>query len=632
MDKIWKHISDKTQIDISIGDKDISSFGIESIEIEKEINRISRATVVVFDGVLEAGKAQYSNSDSPDFDPGQTIEIKAGYREGGKPEVIFKGIIIEHAIQKSNNRYGVRLIIKCKHEAYKMTIGRKVRYFDEKKKDSEVFEIITKDYKPLKSKVEATTYQHPKLVQYNCTDWDFILSRADVCGLVVIADDKELNIGKPKVKEAAKYEADGADFFDFSARLNGEHHHLKGFSGQVWDSTKEWKEKPEDGVLKKEGKANKDIKEQKLSEIKKQKEPILLPNVIPLAQEEVQSWADAALFKTQMSQIRGFATFYGTPINLGDVIELKGVGEKFSKEVYVTHVTHRIKNAEWKTTIKFGLSPEWYHESHSNNMNTPRAAGLLPPIFGIQLGVVTKLEGDPDGQSRIQVILPFTGTKDAKMELWARCIQPYASGEFGFFFMPEIGDEVLIGFLNDDPRFPIVLGSLYGKGQNKIPKGMEMKDANNNKVIMTRSGMKIEFFEKFEKGRKKDEKTEVEKKITIETSKGSSKGHRIMISEDAKGKKGSVKIENINDKVKNFILLDEKGITISSKEGKDITIEAKGNLNLKGKDINIEASGNLNLKAKETKNDAKLSVTKASSFKAGSFSGNVDITGKVDIK
>lgn len=627
MDKIWKHISDKTQIEVSIGGKDISSFGVESIEIEKEINRISRAIITIYDGEMVSGKVKYPLGDSKDFNPGQTIEIKAGYREGGKPKVIFKGVVVEQMIRKSNNHYGVRLILKCKHEAYQMTIGRKVRYFDENKKDSEVFETIIKDYKSLKPKIEATTYKHPKLVQYNCTDWDFILSRADVLGLVVITEDEEINVGKPNVKASGKYEIDGNDFFDFSACLSGVNYHLKGFIGQAWDSTQEWKEKPYDSVLEKKGKENTDIETSKLSEIKKQETPILLPTANPLAQEEIQGWADAALQKTQMAQLQGHATFYGTPISLGDVVKFTGVGEKFSKEIYVTRVRHHIKNAEWKTTIKFGLTPKWHHESYPN-INTPKAGGLLPPINGIQLGVVTKLEGDPDGQSRIQIVLPFTGTEEAKTELWARLIQPYASGEFGFFFIPEIGDEVLVGFLNDDPRFPIVLGSLYSKSQNKIPKDMEIKDANNNKVLMTRSGMKMAFFEKFEKGRTKDEKAEVEKQITIETSKG----HTITIAEDEKGKKGSIKIENKNEKVTNMILLDENGITISSKEGKDITIEAKENLVLKGKDITVEAENTVTIKAKETVNDAKLTVKDSSKLKASSFNGNVEIKGKVDIK
>lgn len=632
MDKIWEHVSDKTQIDITVGSTDVSSFDVESIEIEKEINRIPRATIVMYDGDITNGNIEYSHSDSTDFDPGKTIEIKGGYREGGKPKLIFKGIITEHSIQKSRHRYGVRLIIKCKHEAYKMAIGRKVRYFEENKKDSEVFgTIISDNYSPLKSTVEATTYQHSKLVQYNSTDWDFILSRADVCGFVVIAGDEEITIGKPKVSETAKYEVDGGDVLDFSARLNGENHHLKGFSGQIWDSTKEWTEKPYDSTLEKTGEKNSDIKEEKLSEIKKQDTPILLPNTSLLVQEEIQGWADAALLKTQMAQLRGTATFYGTPIALGDVIKLSGVGKKFNKEVYVTQVIHRIKNAEWKTSVKFGLSSEWYHESRPN-INTPKAAGLLPPINGIQLGVVTKLEGDPDGQSRIQVVLPFTGTEETKMELWARFVQPYASGESGFFFIPEIGDEVLIGFLNDDPRFPIVLGSLYSKSQNKVPTDMELADANTNKIIKTRGGMKIAFFENFAEGRTKDEDTEVEKKITIETSGDESKGHRIILTEEADGKKGTIKIENKNEEVTNFILLDENGISISSSEGKDIIIEAKENLTLKGKEITIEAEDNINLKATETINDAKLTVKDASEFKAGTFNGNVEITGKVDIK
>ncbi len=88
-------------------------------------------------------------------------------------------------------------MVECRDEAMKMTIAPKSRYFTEKK-DSEIFEEIISGYS-LTGDVEATTLQHKELVQYNSTDWDFMLCRADVTGKFVIADDGKITVKKPEV-------------------------------------------------------------------------------------------------------------------------------------------------------------------------------------------------------------------------------------------------------------------------------------------------------------------------------------------------------------------------------------------------------------------------------------------------
>ena len=68
-------------------------------------------------------------------------------------------------------------------------------------------------------------------------------------------------------------------------------------------------------------------------------------------------------------------------------------------------------------------------------------------------------EGDPDGEDRIQVRLPLVDP--AADGIWARWVSPDAGNQRGIYWRPEIGDELLVGFLNDDPRDPVVLGMLH---------------------------------------------------------------------------------------------------------------------------------------------------------------------------
>jgi uncharacterized protein involved in type VI secretion and phage assembly len=111
------------------------------------------------------------------------------------------------------------------------------------------------------------------------------------------------------------------------------------------------------------------------------------------------------------------------------------------------------------------------------------AAGL-----GVHLALVTDLN-DPSGASRVKVKL--TAIADAAQqdgELWARVCTLFAGNNRGAFWMPDVGDEVLVAFVMGDARQPIVLGGLWN-GSSTAP---ERLDANNNlKVVRSRNGNRI---------------------------------------------------------------------------------------------------------------------------------------------
>ncbi len=125
-----------------------------------------------------------------------------------------------------------------------------------------------------------------------------------------------------------------------------------------------------------------------------------------------------------------------------------------------------------------------------------------------------------------------------------------------------IGDEVIVGFVNDDPRAPIVLGALHSGAK---PSPIEPSDDNHEKGIVTRSGMKLLFNDDLNQ-------------IDIETPNGNT----IKISDDS----GSLEIKDENG---NAIELNSDGITMSS--AKDITLNAaSGDITIEGININLKAS------------------------------------------
>ena len=264
-----------------------------------------------------------------------------------------------------------------------------------------------------------------------------------------------------------------------------------------------------------------------------------------MVKEELKAWADACLLKSRLAKNCGRLKFKGfAKIKPGDVVKLEGLGKRFNGKVYVTGIRHEVVNGNWYTHAQFGLPNDWYYHQHDDVVDMP-AAGLVPAISGLQIGKVVKLEKDPDGEDRIQVKLPIIDPK-AK-GVWARMASLDAGKERGYFFRPEIDDEVIVGFVNGDPRDPVVLGMLHS---SKLPAPIQAKDVNHEKGLVTRSKMRVWF---------DDEK----KIMTLDTPAG----NKIEISEDGK----SITLEDQN---KNKIVMDDKGIEINSP--KDIKIIAKG--------------------------------------------------------
>lgn len=69
---------------------------------------------------------------------------------------------------------------------------------------------------------------------------------------------------------------------------------------------------------------------------------------------------------------------------------------------------------------------------------------------------------DPEGLSRVQIrLLAYDGVEGQDGPIWARVAVPFAGGDRGAFFIPDVGDEVLVTFVNGDARQPIVTGSLW---------------------------------------------------------------------------------------------------------------------------------------------------------------------------
>ena len=525
---------------------------VQSIVVQHEINKISSARISILDGdpTLEDFKVANQNL----FVPGNKIEIFVGYHSEEKS--LFKGLIITHRLRvRSNNS---EMIVDCKDEAVKLTAGRKNKYFIDKTDSSIIQEIINEYHLP--NTITTTSVQHKALVQFDCTDWDFIITRLEANGYICLTEANGIISKKPSLEEDPILDLlYGATILEFDSEMDARNQ-IEGVSAYSWDYSNQQLlnvSAAEPGTEE-----NGNISSADLSKVIGLSS-YDLKHTGQIPQEELQAWADAQLLKNRLSKIKGRVKFQGVAaVKPATVINLAGLGNRINGKVFVTGVSHQVANGDWLTDAQFGLSPEWFAVEVA--VNTPKASGMLPAVNGLQIGVVTQLENDPDGEDRIQVRLPIINAEAQGM--WARVASLDAGKNRGFFFRPEIGDEVIVGFLNDDPRNPVVLGML---NSSINPAPLQAEDANNIKAYVSRSELKLTF---------DDDK----KSIMLETP-----GGRNIFMDDKS------KVIQLKDGNGNEIIMDDNGITLKS--SKKINLKTNDDISLEGK--NISSKANMNFKA-----------------------------------
>lgn len=532
------------------GEELSKAFPVLSMTVSMEANRIPWAQLVISDG--EAATRDFVLSNEDKLIPGKEIDIQVGYHSSDVS--IFKGIVIKHSLKVRGGKS--LLVVECRDKAVKMTIGRKSAYYYDSK-DSDIFEQLLGNYS-LDKDVEATNYSHKELVQYNSSDWDFIVSRAQANGKLCFVKDGKVSIKAPNAsQDEVETVTFGASMLDFDAEIDARNQLKKAasFSWNPSDQELQDVEGSDPGLT-----TNGNLSSSDLADVVGL-ESYELRHGGNLSSELLQGWADATLLFHQLSKVRGRVKFQGIPRVLPDtMIKLEGVGDRFNGKVYVTGVLHSITEGNWTSDVQFGLNPEWFSETY--DIHTKPASGLLPAIKGLHIGVVTQLEEDPDGEDRILVKVPIINNEEKG--IWCRVSSLDAGENRGAFFRPELEDEVVVGFINEDPNYAVVLGMLHSSAK---PAPITAADDNHEKGFVTRSEMKVIF---------NDDK----KSIVIETPAGK----KISVDEDA----GVISLEDENN---NVITMDSNGISMES--AGEIKIKATKDLSLEGMNVNIKASAQL---------------------------------------
>jgi len=502
-----------------------------SASVASSANRIASARLVYVDGSAAAGDFRLSNTVL--FAPGAAVEVLAG---NGRASVsVFKGVVVRQTL-KVREHSGSQLIVECRHAAMRLSLKRRsANHFGQT--DGDVIEGMFGDA-GLAVDVETTAVTHPQLVQHDVSDWDFIVARALANGRLVLTRGADVVVRAPAVYgPTAATLRFGATILEFDAEIDARAQ-ARAVQTVSWSSADQALhaldgEAPAftapgnldgDGLADAAGSVSVELAHAAMDDA------------------QATALASARRMIDRVNQVSGRAKCVGIgTVQCGDTVTLAGVGERFSGDVLVTGVRHEMDTVQgWNTHLQFGGVDA--DDALRQRLAAPRASALLAPVSGLQVGVVTDNE-DPTGEFRVRVRLPLVNGSDDG--LWARVSTLDAGSNRGFMIRPEVGDEVVLGFLDNDPREPVVLGMLHSSA-HAAP--IAPSNANNEKAFVSRSGMRLHF---------DDDK----KILTLSTPAG----HTVALDEDAQ----TIRLQ---DQHGNRIEMGPDGITIKSQ--KAVAIES----------------------------------------------------------
>jgi type VI secretion system secreted protein VgrG len=468
--------------------------------------------------------------------------------EGSEPGLFFKGIIHSVKAVKSDLSNEDQIVLHGFSPEFLLDDHTGCRSFENKTLKQIVDEVL----KPcprdlLNAKVSpAYTESIPYCVQYNETSLEFLRRLAKRYGEWMFYNGKELVFGTFSGNKEELILGEDLNTFDFSLNLKP-----PGFKYVSYEYMSAKRLETDTGKTMGKSQQNEagkfafDQSARRFSFMPVQDYVHLnvSPDKYPKAQNDAIK-TDASAIALGMSEIE--ATGENLKLVPGSKISVKALktenkGIVDYGEYLITSLQHRCDNL---------LNYENSFSGVASGAETPVYANPMAfPKSGPQNAIV-KDNKDPEKLGRVRV--NFFWQESNLMSPWIRITHPYAANKRGFYFIPEIDDEVLVDFEGGDAEKPFVAGSLY-HGKNK-PHEAWPNNKNSFKGIVTKNNLRIEFDD--------------DKKITTIDTPG---GNKVVISDDEKS-------ILLSDQNQNTVELKPGGITLDSP--KDIKITSKSKITI----------------------------------------------------
>ena len=475
--------------------------------------------------------------------PGKSIKITA--KTIGQEKLLFDGEIVE--LEPDFAASTQRLIVRAFDRLHRLSRGYHVRSFLNVS-DGDLIQKIAQEV-GLQAEVGPTTQVHAYVFQNDETNLEFLQGRAAALGYLLYVQEKVLHCDALRAKGQPIELEWGLSLREFRPRLTT--------LGQVQKiMVRGWNPATKQEIVgqAQDGQGGTQVgyttSGGTLAKNAFSLETQTLVADRPIrTQAAADALAQAVADKQAGHFIEAEGTCRGNPNLIAGVsVHIKAVGDRFSGTYHVSSA-HHMYNAQQGYTTQFSVSG--YDPSTLLSIVTRDERVAF--TSGLVIGLVTDNQ-DPQGQGRVKVKYPWLSSDHASD--WARVVVPGGGDKRGIEFLPEVDDEVLVGFEMGDIHYPYVLGGLWN-GRDALPKNVISGGKVQQRIIRSRTGHMI----------------------TLDDSDG---GGGITI-EDKNG--NSMKLESEGNK---FTLTVQGDVTVKAQQ--NVKVEAQGN-------VSVEAQGNLKVQA-----------------------------------
>jgi phage protein D len=480
------------------------------------------------------------------FREGKKVEIQAGE----PPVTILSGKIA--ALEPELNQDLPRLVVRGYDLSHKLYRGKRRRSFNNVT-DDDLAKQLAQEAGLRPGIIDSTPgAPHEYVYQNNQTNAEFLHSRARRLGFELFVEDDTLNFRRPATGGQAVRLAWGETLRNFRARLSTAEQ-VNEVEVRGWDLRQKVKVEgratqgngaPQIGITQ----PGADLARAAWGEAK-----IAIFDQFVRSPSEADVLAQSALDELASSFVEAEGTCDGNAaVKPGKQVEIAGVGSRFNGKYYVTSVVH-----EWNLTL--GLRTHFVVSGRRDNGVWSLLEDLpeRKPDLGLVVGIVTNNQ-DPDGLMRVRLRFPWLSDSDESA--WARVISPMAGNGRGFMYLPEVDDEVVVGFEHGDIHRPYVLGAVWN--------GMDAPPLSQGSVV--------------------DGSGQVNKRIIKSRS-----GHTILLDDTA----GSEEITIVDKTGNNMIVLHSPDNSMQIKVQGDLTLESQGKITLKATTgLDISSSNSLSIK------------------------------------
>ncbi len=448
----------------------------------------------------------------------------------------FIGVVTEVSLDNSID--GLNTVLVTAHSPTVLSDGacKNALYHDQSASD--IIKGILGNYEITVGAIESTPGSLKFSVQYRETDFQYVMRLASTGGMFAFYDGREFCLakaGSSVTEELVWRESLGAFVMGLGTGVEK-------IDSQVYDySKKEIYEGETAGALR-----------TSLSDMSKvshdaSKQMYPKASFARGLKSASQGDLDQTLELVRESTVGKMVTCQGQSIipavTVGHSVKIKGM-DRLDGTFWVKSVRH-VFDESGKYHNTFTCTPL--------DLAFPERRFARTPLTDLQSALVVDTD-DPDKLGRVKVKFHWNvkGGSKAEPEIWVRVLTPHAGETKGFFCLPEVDDEVLIGYEQGNPSLPLVLGSLYnGKDVPPVDHPVAWKGAENNlKLFRTKSGNEIYFHD------------------------GSGSEAIVIVQKDSKN-----------------------SITLTL-DGPKIAIESQGDISLSGANISLEStSGDITLKS-----------------------------------